>query len=243
MTNQSWTIIIFCYNEEGSITKVIEDVYAFLERITPIKSEVLIVNDGSTDNTKQYLEKSASVYNSIRIINHPHNLGIGEALRSGYINSRYENVCAVPADGQFDMNEMIPYSSVPPKTFVSFHREVKTSYSSYRTLLSYMNRVINHYFLGLKMKDVNWVKIYKLEELRKINIQMHSSLIETEICSKLVINSNTMIEVPSTYNRRISGKVKGSSLKAVINISKELYKLIRIIQRFKHRSKKSGLKV
>lgn len=237
MTDQSWTIIIFCYNEEGSICKVVEDVNSFIGKISPVKSEILIVNDGSTDGTKEQIQRLASIYDSIKIIEHPHNLGIGEALRTGYLNARYENVCSIPADGQFNLDELLPYASIPPKTFVSFHREVKTTYSSYRTFLSYMNRVINRQFLGLKMKDVNWVKIYKLVELKKIDIQMHSSLIETEICTKLLITKNEILEVPSTYNTRISGKVKGSSLKAVFAIFKELYKLIRIINQFKTKSR------
>ena len=84
------------------------------------------------------------------------------------------------------------------------------------------------------MKDVNWVKIYKLEELKKLDLQMRSSLIETELCSKLLITSNTMKEVPSSYHPRIAGTVKGSSLKEIKKIGREVYKLIRIVRRFKH---------
>lgn len=243
MNSQSWSIIIFCYNEEGSIAQVIENAYDVTQKIAPEKSEIIIVNDGSSDGTKEQAEKLSRKYSTIKIINHPHNRGIGEALRSGYFNARNENVCAVPADGQFDLDELLPYAETPPKTFVSFHRIVKSEYSSYRTFLSLMNRKINHYFLGLKTKDVNWVKIYKLDELKNIDIQMHSSLIETEICAKLLIKSNTLLEVSSSYKPRLAGKVKGSSPKEVLKIGKELYKLIKIVRQFKNnvRTKKMGL--
>lgn len=137
------------------------------------------------------------------------------------------------ADGQFDLYELLPYAEIQPKTFISFRRVTKPAYSSYRTILSLMNREVNRYFLGLKMKDVNWVKIYKLEELRQINLQMHSSLIETEICAKLLLQSNKLIEVPSSYKTRICGKVKGSSPKEVFRIGIELFKLISIVKRLR----------
>ena len=235
--SQSWSIIIFCYNEEGSIGKVAQSAYNLAEKNIPGNYEIIIVNDGSFDNTGPIVKELARQYKSIKVVTHPVNLGIGEALRSGYKNAKNENICAVPADGQFDLNELVPYINIPPKTFISFHRKTKGSYSSYRTLLSWMNRMVNQIFLGLKMNDVNWVKIYKLEELKKLDLQMRSSLIETEICSKLLITSNTMKEVPSSYHPRIAGTVKGSSLKEIKKISREVYKLIRIVRRFKHNYK------
>src|SRR5207249_11984023 len=50
---------------------------------------------------------------------HYTNQGIGQALRTGYNAGIKENICAVPADGQFDVAELIPYLNVPEKTFRS----------------------------------------------------------------------------------------------------------------------------
>lgn len=241
--SQSWSIVIFCYNEEGSITKVVQSAYDLAEKNMPENYEILIVNDGSTDNTGSIIQELAQKYKTIRVITHPVNLGIGGALRTGYLNAKNENICSVPADGQFDVNELAPFINIPPKTFISFHREVKGYYSSYRTLLSWMNRMVNQIFLGVKVKDVNWVKVSKRDELKKIDLQMKSSLIETEICAKLLITSNTVKEVPSSYHPRIAGSVKGSSLKELKIIGREVYKLIRIVRKFKRSYTKNQAKI
>ncbi len=233
MNRQSWSIVIFCYNEEGSVAKVVEDAVHVLQIMAPDNHEIIIINDGSTDGTSSLIEILKQKYDKICLINHEHNLGIGAALRSGYDNAKNENVCLVPADGQFDLYELLPYAKIPQKTFVSFHRIVKTSYSSYRNMLSILNRKVNRYFLGLNMYDVNWVKIYKLSELKQLDIKMQSSIIETEICAKLMIRSNSLIQVPSSYHPRTSGTAKGSSIKDIMRIMKELYSLIRIVKKFR----------
>src|SRR5579871_3412382 len=138
-STQSWSVIIFCYNEAGTVRSVIDSVETFLETIQCAECEVVIVDDGSTDGSADIVRKAAEVYNNIKPVFHPRNLGIGSALRSGYAAVRNANVTAVPADGQFDVAELHAFANVPDKTFVSFFRKENTIYSVSRNILSYVN--------------------------------------------------------------------------------------------------------
>lgn len=224
-THQSWSIIVFCYNEKAAIKDTVEKVKRVLPRIGDRSSEIVLVDDGSTDGSAEVIRELARKGRKIRAVFHPKNRGIGEALRSGYAAARRDNVCAVPADGQFNPQELLPYASVDNHTFVSFFREKQAGYSAFRKFLSGVNRMINGVFLGIHLRDVNWVKIYKRNDLSKLNLRLRSSLVESEICAKLLKRGNEVIEAPSVYHQRKSGKARGASLKIVLKALVETGKL------------------
>ena len=230
MNTQTWSIVIFCFNEEKTIIPVYHSVLSILKNNVQAAFEIVIVDDGSTDHSVDEIHKLQQQFpNHTRVILHPKNLGIGMALRSGYTNSQYENICSVPADGQFDVNELVPHLVFDNNTFVSFYRKENLQYTSFRNVLSYVNKKINSFFMGIKMRDVNWVKSFKNAEIKSFDWKLSSSLIESELCSKLIAKGSKVIEVVSVYHPRQAGVSKGASLKIVLQALKETLKLIFII--------------
>jgi glycosyltransferase involved in cell wall biosynthesis len=236
MTNnatQSWSIILLCYNEEDSINKVVIESLETLKVISKNKGQIVIVNDGSTDNSHQIIEEVQKHYTNITYIRHIDNRGIGEALHSGYSNAVEENVIMVSGDGQFDVKELIPYKKFSEDTFLSFFRVNNHIYNAQRKLLSEANRLINQYFIGIKLKDVNFTKAYKNDSLKKLNLRTRSSLVETEICGKLIFLGITPIQIESTYQDKLSGKSSGASFKIIKKAIWDIPKLIWVCLKFK----------
>jgi len=94
-------ILIPAYNEGKSIKKTINNCLKY-------GLDIIIVNDGSTDNTKEVLKEFENKKNII-IINHDINKGKGEALKTGFnyiVNNNYLGVITIDADGQHDANEI-----------------------------------------------------------------------------------------------------------------------------------------
>jgi glycosyltransferase involved in cell wall biosynthesis len=236
MASQSWSVIIFCYNEEITVKTVYHAVLDVLKKNVQANFEIVIVDDGSSDQSVNEIHKLQEQYPSYtKVVLHPKNLGIGKALRSGYTNSKYENVCAVPADGQFDVTELIPYLSFDERTIISFYRRENLLYTSFRNILSYINKRINSFFMGIRLRDVNWVKAYKNKEIKSFEWKLNSSLIESELCAKLLAKGNKVIEVVSVYHPRQAGVSKGASIKIVLQALKETLKLIFIMFAFKRK--------
>jgi glycosyltransferase involved in cell wall biosynthesis len=235
---QSWSIIIFGFNEEGTVCNVVDSSLKFCTDNNIEEYEVIVIDDGSTDNTAMLLSNNFSQNSSVKLIRHGSNLGIGPAMNAGYNSAQMENLIGIPADGQFDINELKPHINFPGKTFLSFYREQSTGYNTYRNLVTSLNKSLNRNIFKVDIRDINWVKAYKTADLKKIDLRINSSLINTEIISKFLILGYKSIEIPSVYHRRVSGVARGASLKTMMQAGKELIKLSFIISKFRKNYKK-----
>ena len=236
--NQTWSIVVFCFNEVHTVEKVVAKLVTIFETHRPDLYEILIVDDGSSDGSAAVIRKIAEKYPNVRPLFHEINRGIGHALRTGYFNARHENITAIPADGQFDTNELIAHLNIDQNAFVSFYRIENTTYTFARNALSFSNRMVNKVFLGFDLKDVNWVKIYKTEDLRQLGLEIESSLVESEICAKLRVTGRRVVQVESRYHPREAGMSKGASWKIVRQALGDTLALARVLQRFRSAQKK-----
>ncbi|MBX7183106.1 MAG: glycosyltransferase family 2 protein [Bacteroidia bacterium] len=226
-----WTIVIFAFNEEGGIGKVIQKVVDFQATADESSVEILIIDDGSTDRTPNIIQEYVKKNPLIRVVSHPRNLGIGKALQSGYREATNDYIVALPADNQFEVELLAQIPAFPASQFYSFYRS--NPYSVwFRKLLHMFNRWFNYLLFGIRLRDVNWVKVYRKDQLQRINFEMNSSLIESEICIKLMRMGIQPIEQVSPYLPRESGKSKGGSFQTVSKAMVEMLGLYRVIKQF-----------
>ncbi|MDA8134967.1 MAG: glycosyltransferase family 2 protein [Desulfobacteraceae bacterium] len=93
--------VVPAFNEESSILNTLQRLIKILSE-TGITYEIILVNDGSRDKT---IELSAQ-FPEVRVINHPVNIGYGNALKSGIKNARYEWIGIVDADGSYPIEDI-----------------------------------------------------------------------------------------------------------------------------------------
>ncbi len=236
---QSWSIGIICFNELGTIQNVFDDVHKMLSDFE-CEFEIILVDDASTDGSTEIIQNIANQFpNNVKSVCHEINKGIGASIRDVYFNADKDNLVFVPGDGQFDVNELIPFKEFDDKNYICFYREENQSYSLFRNTLSYLNKLFNKGLLGLELKDVNWVKAYKTAIIQKLDLKIHSSAIESEICAKLNILKLEPVQVKSNYLPRTYGESKGASLTNMLRVGKELLNLFFIISKFKVKKKQA----
>lgn len=240
--SQSWSFGIMCYNEIGSLEEVVNDILRTAPQFTS-DFEIIIVDDGSDDGSREKAVALEREHPEVRCILHPGNRGIGQTLRSIYLNASKENVANLPGDGQFKAEEYLKVPHLPDGSFVAFYRRENTNYSLFRNGLSYFNHFLNKYFIGFVCKDVNWTKVYKAADIRKLQLRLKSSLVETEICAKLSLCERKILEVESIYHTRRHGVAKGAKLRVIWAAVRELLILKLEMIRFAHAIRRTHSKL
>jgi glycosyltransferase involved in cell wall biosynthesis len=90
------SIIIPCYNSEYYISNNLNKIYTFFKK-KKLKSEIICVNDGSSDNTLLILKQLKKKFN-IKIINNKNNRGKSFSIIKGIANSNYKNIVLIDSD-------------------------------------------------------------------------------------------------------------------------------------------------
>src|SRR3989338_10169225 len=101
MYEKGISFVIPVYNEELNIGNVLKDLCAVVSERPNWNAEVIVIEDGSTDNTYPTLLKCLKKYPSVQLIRHKKNLGYNQSLRDGISKSRGEYVMYVGADEEF----------------------------------------------------------------------------------------------------------------------------------------------
>jgi len=94
-----------CYNDALSIGKMVRDVReSLVDAVSDF--EIIVVNDGSSDNSLQVLQELQKEIGELRIVNHEVNRGYGGALLSGFTASTKQWVFYTDGDAQYDAHEV-----------------------------------------------------------------------------------------------------------------------------------------
>lgn len=100
------SIIIPVYNEVDNVTSLFTEIYEVLNG-TPITFEVVFVDDGSTDGTKEILKSLSSQYSeNLKFLFHKKNYGQSAALWTGAIHAKFDVLVTMDGDGQNDPSDI-----------------------------------------------------------------------------------------------------------------------------------------
>ena len=113
-TPLSLSVVIMAFNEEANLPVQVERTMRFLDGATSTW-QIIIVNDGSVDATGEIADDYAARHpERFHIVHHPHNRGMGAAIRNGYAAATCEWVTQLPADCQVDpevFSRFLPHTS------------------------------------------------------------------------------------------------------------------------------------
>jgi len=101
------SIILPAYNEEPLLENHVNQICDYLQKLEQhYEWEVLIINDGSTDNTAQIANSLAEQYPYVTALHHPQNFGLGQVIKFGFANVRGDYVITLDVDLSYDVEHI-----------------------------------------------------------------------------------------------------------------------------------------
>jgi glycosyl transferase family 2 len=169
-----------------------------------LKYEVVVIDDGSVDNTSSVLESLRPKYPFLRIVRHRTRRGIADALRTGFHHARGAVLVFYPADLQF-LPEDIPRLVAP---IVAGEADMVTGFKQGNYEKAFVSRVYNglsRALFGIRVKDLNSVKAYRREVMEHIPVRpdWHRYLIVLAAAQGFSVR-----EIPVPLYPRHAGKSK-----------------------------------
>jgi glycosyltransferase involved in cell wall biosynthesis len=227
----SISVFFPCYNEQANVARVVEQAVRVLEGLGA-DYEIIIVDDGSADETGRIADEIAAGSDRICVVHHDRNRGYGGALQSGFRAARKELVFYTDGDGQFDFGEMpalLPLMA--DYDIVSCYR-INRQDNLMRKVNGWLWTKVTGLVFSLRVRDVDCAfKLYRRRIFDEITMESTGALIDTEILARAVRKGYTITQKGVHHYPRTAGRQSGASLRVVLRAFKELWQLRRRIIR------------
>ncbi|MFA5184499.1 MAG: glycosyltransferase family 2 protein [Patescibacteria group bacterium] len=212
MAEKLLSIIVPIYNEDKIAVDSLPAIFELA-----VNKEVIVVNDGSTDNTATVLEVLAEHYD-FRLINQPTNQGKGAAIQRGLKEIRGDYFIICDADQEYDPQDIILLFNAiqadpDQRTVIYGSRFLARRLRSFHYFVNRFLTALTNKLFGSQLTDMETCfKLVPRTALDNIRLRGRRFEIEPEITAQLLKNGYLIKEFPIRYARR--GYAEGKKIKA-----------------------------
>ncbi len=206
MAKPSISVFFPCYNDAATIGRLVLDAEAVLQALTD-DYEIVVVNDGSRDESAAVLCDLETRVGRLRIVTHDRNRGYGAALRSGFGNTSKDLVFYTDGDGQYDVNEL-PLLLMLLSEDVDFVNGIKMTRQdpAYRVFIGNLHKFVTRWMLWLPVIDVDCdFRLIRRSIVDKLRLTSNSGSICAELVKKAERAGAGFREVSVHHYARESG--------------------------------------
>ena len=204
------SILMPVYNERERVERAIAEV---LDTPLPTEFELIVVDDGSTDGTREIL-RSVSWDGRVRLLEHPENRGKGAAVQTALHEARGEFSAIFDADLEYDPTDL--GLLMPPlldgRTNACFGVRAFDGYTSHSFLFVLGNKGVTfacNVLFNVYLHDIMTChKMIRTDVFRSLPLRSPGFAIEPEITARLVQRGERIFEVPVHYRARATEEGK-----------------------------------
>jgi dolichol-phosphate mannosyltransferase len=215
----SLSIVLPALNESANVERVVREC---LDAASPVCSsvEVIVVDDGSTDDTAAIVERIGSRDPRVRLARHPRNAGYGAAIRTGIARAGNELVLITDSDGQFDLGDLPRVlASLGDADCVLGYR-VKRNDPASRVLLGHLYRAVIRALFGIGAKDPECAfKLFRRSALLRVPVRSDHGGINVELLLGAQRAGLRIVQVPVTHRPRAGGRSQISPVYALRSLA------------------------
>lgn len=200
------SILIPSFNEEKTILNILNRISKTID--TSINYEVVIINDGSTDNTLKLLEQNKNLYN--QLITYERNYGKGNAIKKGLEASKGKYIFFQDADLEYDPIDINKFTKLINRFEPDLIIGSRLNYSEYTRSHNILNKfgnklitLIFNLFYNTTFTDIySCYACFKKDLLNEKNLKTKGFEQHAEILCKVIKKGKKFYEVPISYNGR-----------------------------------------
>jgi glycosyltransferase involved in cell wall biosynthesis len=195
-----------CYNDSNTIAGLVRTVDASLRKITD-DYEIIVVDDGSRDNSRDVVRGLMSDIPQLRLVEHARNRGYGGALRSGFEAATKDYVFYTDGDGQYDPAEVeVLAREMRPGIDVVNGYKISRQDPWYRHIAGGAYQVVTRVLFSLPIRDVDCdFRLLRRSVFDSLALESNDGAICIELVRKLRDSGARMTEVPVHHYARAYG--------------------------------------
>lgn len=205
----SVSVFFPAYGDAQTIGGLVETAFRTLETVAP-DHEVIVVNDGSKDNTAEVLAALQQKYGAgrLRIVTHPTNRGYGAALRSGFAAATKEFVFYTDGDGQYDPSEIAKLLALagPGVCWVNGYKTSRSD-SRHRIVIGALYNLCAKTLFRIRLRDIDCdFRLIRRSCLDVPALTATSGTICLELVRQLETAGYRAVETPVSHLPRLHGQ-------------------------------------
>ena len=210
------SIFFPAYNDGGTIASLVILAVQIAGRLTS-DFEVIVVNDGSSDATRDILDDLVRTYPNVRAIHHPQNRGYGAALRTGFAAATKDLIAYTDGDAQYDPAELPAlWNRLTPEADMVTGYKISRSDPWHRVVIG---RVYHHtvkFLFRLRVRDVDCdFRLMRREIFDRVKLEKDTGVICLEMMRKIQDAGFRVVEVPVHHYHRLHGRSQFFNFKRV----------------------------
>ena len=203
----SLSVFFPAYNDAGTIASLVITAVKVAATLTP-DFEVLVINDGSKDDTAKILDELARIYpDHVRIVHHETNRGYGGALRTGFATARKDFIFYTDGDAQYDPAEMtVLWGKMSDGVDWVNGWKISRSDPLHRIIIGRIYHHMVKLLFGLTVRDVDCdFRLMRRRIFDVVSLEKNSGVICLEMMKKFQDAGFTVAEHPVHHYHRAYG--------------------------------------
>src|SRR5262245_29470039 len=199
------SLVIPACNEQETIRQAIREAVAALSpRMREF--EVIVVDDGSSDDTAEVVRAEAATNPSVRLLQHPRKLGYGAAPRSGFQAATMDLVAFTDADCQFDLTELEYLVPLTHHYDIVCGSRIDDQESALRRFMSLGYNSLVRLLTGTEVRDIGCaLKVFHRDQLPVRMPERNALFVRTELLTRARLEGLSVVEAGVHHRRRAVG--------------------------------------
>ena len=216
-------MVLPAHNEEEAIATTVHEVIETLSAWM-LDFEIIVVDDGSQDDTGTILDTISTIHPYVKVIHHPVNQGYGAALVSGFEAASKDLTFFMDSDGQFDIHDLGRFLPLMEEYDAVLGYRIDRQDTWMRKVNAWGWKKLVGLVFDVHVRDVDCAfKLYPSSFFREYQLETRGAMINTEILHKFIRAGNTYTQVGVRHLPRHGGRATGAKLSVIVRAFRELF--------------------